>query len=185
MQSLGAEGPFTVFAPRNSAFDKLPEGELDVGCSCRRPGGARRASCSCTVVAGDLYRRPTLRQQDHDADTLSGLSIIVDGFNGLNVGGVNVVQPDVMASNGIIQVVDGIIMPPPERGAREPRPTAARRRSVHHRAGRRRRRPPITRPPSPTVTGTLAPSRISPESSFSASWSCSSFWITRFSGRAP
>ena len=49
---------------------------------------------------------------DHDAPTLSGLSIIVDGFNGINVGGVNVVQPDVMASNGIIQVVDGIIMPP-------------------------------------------------------------------------
>jgi hypothetical protein len=50
---------------------------------------------------------------------------------------------------------------------------------------RARRCSPITSPSSSAVTGTVAPSRISPASSFSASSSCSAFWITRFSGRAP
>ena len=63
------------------------------------------------VVAGN-YPASTLVNRTMTLTTLSGLSIIVDGFNGLNVGGVNVVQPDVLASNGVIHVVDGVILPP-------------------------------------------------------------------------
>ena len=63
------------------------------------------------VVAGS-HPAASLVNRTTTLVTLSGLSIIVDGFNGLNVGGVNVVQPDVMASNGVIHVVDGLILPP-------------------------------------------------------------------------
>ena len=63
------------------------------------------------MVAGS-YPASALVNRTTTLVTLSGLSIIVDGFNGLNVGGVNVVQPDVMASNGVIHVVDGVILPP-------------------------------------------------------------------------
>ena len=51
------------------------------------------------------------RQPDEPRTTESGLSIIVDGFNGLNVGGVNVMQPHVMARTGVIHIVDAIIQP--------------------------------------------------------------------------
>jgi len=110
VQSLGDAGPYTVFAPRNSAFAALPEGELE-----RLLLPENRAELArilqLHVVAGS-YPASALANRTTTLVTLSGLSIIVDGFNGLNVGGVNVVQPDVMASNGIIHVVDGVILPP-------------------------------------------------------------------------
>jgi uncharacterized surface protein with fasciclin (FAS1) repeats len=58
-----------------------------------------------TYTAADLVNRTTT------LETLSGLNIIVDGFNGVDVGGVSVVQPDVMASNGVMHIVDGVILP--------------------------------------------------------------------------
>ena len=110
VQSLGDAGPFTVFAPRNSAFAKLPEDELE---RLLRPENRDELAriLQLHVVAGS-YPAAALVDKTTTLTTLSGLSIIVDGFNGLNVGGVNVVQPDVMASNGIIHVVDGVILPP-------------------------------------------------------------------------
>ncbi len=110
VEALGDTGPFTVFAPTNAAFAKLPKGELDrLLLPENRAELARILQLhvvSGTYTAADLVNKTTT------LTTLSGLSIIVDGFNGLNVGGVNVTQTDIMASNGIIQVVDGIIMPP-------------------------------------------------------------------------
>jgi uncharacterized surface protein with fasciclin (FAS1) repeats len=110
VESLGEAGPWTVFAPRNSAFAALPEGEID-----RLLLPENRAELTrlmqLHVVSGS-YPASALVNRTTTLTTLSGLSIIVDGFNGLNVGGVNVVQPDVMAHNGVIHVVDGIIAPP-------------------------------------------------------------------------
>jgi uncharacterized surface protein with fasciclin (FAS1) repeats len=109
VQSLGEAGPWTVFAPRNSAFAALPEGEVD-----RLLLPENRAELTrlmqLHVVAGS-YPASALVNRTSTLTTLSGLSIIVDGFNGLNVGGVNVVQPDVMARNGVIHILDGIIVP--------------------------------------------------------------------------
>jgi uncharacterized surface protein with fasciclin (FAS1) repeats len=110
VQSLGDAGPFTVFAPRNSAFTKLPEGELERLLMPENRDELARI-LQLHVVAGS-YPAASLVNKTTTLTTLSGLSIIVDGFNGLNVGGVNVVQPDVMASNGVIHVVDGVILPP-------------------------------------------------------------------------
>lgn len=109
VQTLGDAGPFTVFAPRNSAFTKLPEGELErLMQPVNREDLARVLQLH--VVAGS-YPATALVNRTTTLTTLSGLSIIVDGFNGLNVGGVNVVQPDVPASNGVIHVVDGVLLP--------------------------------------------------------------------------
>ena len=110
VQSLGEAGPFTVFAPRNSAFAKLPEDEME---RLMRPENRDELAriLQLHVVAGS-HPAASLVNRTTTLVTLSGLSIIVDGFNGLNVGGVNVVQPDVLASNGVIHVVDGLILPP-------------------------------------------------------------------------
>jgi uncharacterized surface protein with fasciclin (FAS1) repeats len=110
VQSLGDRGPFTVFAPRNSAFEKLPAGELD-----RLLQPANRAELlrimQLHVVPG-TYPASALVNRTTTLTTAGGLQIIVDGFNGLHVGGVNVVQPDVMASNGVVHVIDGVLLPP-------------------------------------------------------------------------
>jgi uncharacterized surface protein with fasciclin (FAS1) repeats len=111
VQSLGEDGPFTVFAPRNSAFAALPQGTLDLLMLPSRQAELTQLLqlhvVRGTYTAADLVNRTTT------LETLSGLRIIVDGFNGLHVGGVNVVQPDVVARNGVIHVVDGIIRPAP------------------------------------------------------------------------
>ncbi len=111
VQSLGEDGPFTIFAPRNSAFAALPEGTLD---TLMLPSSNAELTqilqlhvVRGSYTAADLVNRTTTLQ------TLSGLSIIVDGFNGIHVGGVNVVQPDVLARNGVMHIVDGIIQPAP------------------------------------------------------------------------
>ena len=107
---LGDTGPFTVFAPRNSAFEALPEGEVErLLLPENREELARLLQLH--VVAGS-YPASSLVNRTTTLTTLSGLSIIVDGFNGIDVGGVTVAQPDVMASNGIIHVMNGIIAAP-------------------------------------------------------------------------
>ena len=110
VQSLSANGPFTVFAPTNAAFAALPEGTLD---SLLLPENVDqlRQILELHVVPG-AYPAAELANRTTTVETASGLNIIIDGFNGVNVGGVNVTQPDVNASNGIIHVVDGVIRPP-------------------------------------------------------------------------
>lgn len=107
--SLEGAGPWTVFAPRNSAFAALPEGETD-----RLLLPENRAELTRLVglhVVSGSYPASALVNRTTTLTTLSGLNIIVDGFSGLHVGGVEVVQPDVMASNGIVHVVAAIIQP--------------------------------------------------------------------------
>jgi len=110
VQALGDAGPFAVFAPRNSAVEALPEGTLE---SLLEEGNrAQLVEILGLHVVPGTYTANDLVNRTSNLTTLSGLNIIVDGFDGVNVGGVNVVQPDVMASNGVIHVVDGVILPP-------------------------------------------------------------------------
>ena len=86
-----------------------------------------------------------------------------------------------MARNGVLHVIDGVIMPPPDRfgaAARAPPRLSADRRRLCRRGADHER---------PSADHQARPRAVedSPESSLCASWSCSSFWITRFSGRAP
>jgi uncharacterized surface protein with fasciclin (FAS1) repeats len=109
VQSLDDAGPYTVFAPRDSAFEALPEGALDSLLQEQNRGELTRL-LQLHVVPG-TYSAADLSGRTTTLTSASGLNIIVDGFNGLQVGGVDVVQPDIMASNGIIHVVNGLIMP--------------------------------------------------------------------------
>jgi uncharacterized surface protein with fasciclin (FAS1) repeats len=110
IQTLDEEGPFTVFAPRNTAFDSLPEGALD---ALLMPENREELATILRLhVVPGLYTAADLVNRTTTLQTAAGLDIIVDGFNGVNVGGVNVVQPDVMARNGVIHVVDGVLLPP-------------------------------------------------------------------------
>lgn len=110
VETLSADGPFTVFAPTNAAFAALPEGTLD---SLLLPENRDQltAILQLHVVPGS-YPASALVNRTTTVATAGASSIIIDGFDGVNVGGVNVTQPDVMASNGILHIVDGVILPP-------------------------------------------------------------------------
>lgn len=110
VEALSNEGPFTVFAPTNAAFAALPEGTLD---TLLLPENVDqlRAILQLHVVRG-AYPASELVNRTTSVTTVGPDSLIIDGFDGVNVGGVNVIQPDVPASNGILHIVDGVILPP-------------------------------------------------------------------------
>ena len=140
--SLSDPGPWTVFAPRNSAFDRLPEGEVD-----RLLEPANRAELTRLVqlhVVSGRYLASDLTGRTTTLTTLAGTRVIVDGFNGVKVGGVAVVQPDVMAGNGVLHVIDGIIKP--ARSTKKGPPVSQRPRSLAS-SGVSGPRPPSAGPP--------------------------------------
>ncbi len=112
--ALDADGPFTVFAPRNSAFDALPAGTLD-DLLLPENKATLEAILRSHVVVG-TYTAADLSGKTTTLTTLNGTDIVVDGFNGVKITGagggeVTVVQPDVQARNGIIHVINGILLP--------------------------------------------------------------------------
>ncbi len=110
---LKGDGPFTVFAPTNEAFAALPAGTLD---TLRRPENRERLVAILTyhVVPGSV---PASAASGNlvQIDTVQGSPVTVDGRqDGVTVNGARVIGADVMASNGIIHVIDQVIMPPAE-----------------------------------------------------------------------
>ncbi|MBA3323901.1 MAG: fasciclin domain-containing protein [Rhodobacteraceae bacterium] len=112
--TLDGDGSYTVFAPRNSAFAALPDGVLDnLLLPENRP--ALAAVLGAHVVRGEIFAAELVNQTT-EITTLDGTSFTVDGFDGVKItgaagGAVTVVQPDVMARNGVIHVIDGILLP--------------------------------------------------------------------------
>ncbi|WDQ18999.1 fasciclin domain-containing protein [Rhodopirellula sp. P2] len=110
VETLSGEGPFTVFAPTDEAFEKLPEGTLQ---SLLKPENKDQlvAILKYHVVAGKVPAKTVVTLDS--AKTLGGeVSIEVkDGTVFLN-DKVKVVKTDVMTSNGIIHVIDTVLLPP-------------------------------------------------------------------------
>jgi uncharacterized surface protein with fasciclin (FAS1) repeats len=108
--ALKADGPFTVFAPTNAAFAALPAGTVD---DLLKPENKARlqailkyhvipARIESSALAGKAMTSPA---------TLEGGTLAVDGTKGVKVGGANVVTADVKASNGVIHVIDKVLLP--------------------------------------------------------------------------
>ena len=112
VETLSGEGPFTVFAPTNAAFDALPEGTLE---SLLQPENRDTLVEILTyhVVAGEVMS--TDLSDGMMAETVEGSQITItinDG--GVSINDANVVAADVEASNGVVHVIDSVIMPPEE-----------------------------------------------------------------------
>jgi len=108
--TLNLPGNYTVFAPVNVAFDDLPEGLLEA--LLADPQGLLRQILLYHVVDG-IYKAADIVELD-SLTTLQGSDItieVVDGVVVLN-GEVNVVITNIMASNGVIHVIDGVLIPP-------------------------------------------------------------------------
>ena len=111
VETLQGEGPFTVFAPTDAAFAALPEGTVEA--LLEDPEGALTDILLYHVVAGEVMSGDL--SDGMTAETVQGSSItvgIVDGV--VTIDGATVVAADIEASNGVIHVIDAVILPPAE-----------------------------------------------------------------------
>jgi uncharacterized surface protein with fasciclin (FAS1) repeats len=107
--TLEGEGPFTVFAPTNEAFDALPAGELD---RLLKPANKEELATVLKnhVVSGEVMSSDLSDGQK--VETLAGETVTVS-INGdtVKIGDATVSQADVAASNGVVHIVDTVILP--------------------------------------------------------------------------
>ena len=108
IDALKGEGPFTVFAPTDDAFSKLPKGTLE---SLLKDKEALKNILLYHVVSGNVKSTDVVNLKS--AETLSGQNININ-FDGKSVmiNNSHVVSADIMASNGIIHVIDTVLLPP-------------------------------------------------------------------------
>ncbi|MHA6262802.1 fasciclin domain-containing protein [Arenibacterium sp. CAU 1754] len=108
VDTLKGEGPFTVFAPTDEAFAALPEGTVE---SLLKPENKDQLVSILTyhvvpgkVMSGDL-------SDNMMATTAQGGDVTITTTGGVKVNGANVVSADIEADNGVIHVIDAVIMP--------------------------------------------------------------------------
>ncbi len=126
VETLNGDGPFTVFAPTNAAFEALPAGTLDS--LLADPSGALTDVLTLHVIAGEVNSEAAIAAAGTNVETLGGpVAVALEGEN-LTVGGATVVQTDIEACNGIIHVIDAVITEPaaaaPETTTTAPAPAA-------------------------------------------------------------
>ena len=107
VETLKGEGPFTVFAPTDAAFAALPEGTIE---GLLADPEALAAILTYHVVAGKVMS--TDLTDGMTATTVNGAEITIGTTGGVTVNGANVVTADIEASNGVIHVIDAVILPP-------------------------------------------------------------------------
>ena len=110
VEALKGEGPFTVFAPTDAAFAKLPAGTVE---DLLKPENKAQLAAILTyhVVPGKVMQAD-IQSKISDVKTLQGQTISVDAMTGtVTVGAAKLVASDVEASNGVIHVIDTVILP--------------------------------------------------------------------------
>lgn len=107
--TLRSDGPFTVFAPSDEAFAKLPAGTVE---TLLKPENKEQLVSILTyhVVPGKVYSK-SLAGKKLDASTVQGTTVAVDGTDGVKVDNATVVAADIKTSNGVIHVIDSVLMP--------------------------------------------------------------------------
>lgn len=107
--TLKGEGPFTVFAPTDEAFAKLPEGTV---ANLLKPENRDQLTAILTyhVVAGKVYAADVVKLQA--ATTVNGSDVAIEvNDGGVRIDNANVIKTDIGASNGVIHVIDTVILP--------------------------------------------------------------------------
>jgi uncharacterized surface protein with fasciclin (FAS1) repeats len=109
VETLKGPGPFTVFAPTDEAFKKLPAGTVE---DLLKPENKDKLAAILTyhVVAGKVMSADLAGKKVEQA-TVQGTTVEIDATSGVKVDGATVVTPDIEATNGVIHVIDTVIMP--------------------------------------------------------------------------
>ena len=107
--TLKGKGPFTVFAPTDAAFAKLPKGTVE---SLLKPENKAKLTAilmyhvlSGKVMASDIAGKKLA------APTVQGSKVAIDATKGVTVGGAKVTKADIETSNGVIHVIDTVLIP--------------------------------------------------------------------------
>jgi uncharacterized surface protein with fasciclin (FAS1) repeats len=108
VETLKGEGPFTVFAPTDDAFAALPEGTVE---SLLLPENKEQLVSILTyhVISGEVMSGDL--SDGMMATTVQGSDVTIKTEGGVTVDGANVTAADIKASNGVIHVIDAVIMP--------------------------------------------------------------------------
>ncbi|MEL6452984.1 MAG: fasciclin domain-containing protein [Pseudomonadota bacterium] len=108
VETLKGDGPFTVFAPTDDAFAALPAGTVE---ELLKPENKDQLTAILTyhVVPGKVMS--TDLQDDMEAPTVQGSTVTIDLDNGVMVEDASVVSADIETSNGVIHVIDKVILP--------------------------------------------------------------------------
>ena len=109
VEALKGDGPFTVFAPTDAAFKKLPAGTVE---TLLRPENKEKlvAILKYHVVSGKVMAADVVKLSE--AKTLAGQTVTIDATNGVKINQSNVVKADIVCDNGVIHVIDQVLLPP-------------------------------------------------------------------------
>jgi len=108
VETLNGEGPFTVFAPTNQAFGNLSDGTLDMLLQAENKEQLQ-SILTYHVVPGKIMSSDL--KDGQMVETVQGNKIKVSLSDGAMINGASVVKADVEASNGVVHIIDAVIMP--------------------------------------------------------------------------
>ena len=106
VDTLSGAGPFTVFAPTDEAFAKIPKETLDAVLADK---AKLTAILTYHVVAGKVMASDVMGLTS--AKTVQGGEVKIDTANGVMINDARVVKADIECSNGVIHVIDSVLMP--------------------------------------------------------------------------
>ena len=106
VDTLKGKGPFTLFAPNDDAFAKLPEGTVD---KLLNDVPKLKKILTYHVVSGKVMAADVSKMKS--AKTVEGSEVKIDASKGVKVNDANVSKADVQADNGVIHVIDTVLMP--------------------------------------------------------------------------
>jgi uncharacterized surface protein with fasciclin (FAS1) repeats len=109
VETLKGAGPFTVFAPSDDAFAKLPAGTVE---DLVKPENKAKLAAILTlhVLSGKVMAADVSGQKLSPA-SVNGEALHVDGTQGVTVNGAKVVSADIACTNGVIHVIDAVLLP--------------------------------------------------------------------------
>lgn len=103
---LSGKGPYTVFAPNDEAFSKIPSEKID---QLLNDIPRLKDILQYHVVQGKVLSKRVKKMKE--ARTVQGQELHIDSSEGVKIEDANVIQPDIKCKNGVIHVIDRVIMP--------------------------------------------------------------------------
>jgi uncharacterized surface protein with fasciclin (FAS1) repeats len=106
VDTLKSKGPFTVFAPNDDAFAKLPKGTVE---GLLKDIPKLKAVLTYHVVAGKVMAADVVKLKS--AKTVQGQEVKIDASKGVKVNDATVIKADIVTDNGVIHVIDKVLLP--------------------------------------------------------------------------
>jgi len=109
VDTLKGAGPFTVFAPTDEAFARLPAGTVE---SLLKDIPKLSAILTYHVIAGKVMAADVMKMDGQSAKTVNGASLSISTKDGVKLNGAStVVKTDIACTNGVIHVIDSVLLP--------------------------------------------------------------------------